>query len=186
MTKIWKKIAKTSWVIIQTLFITEYGVMDWFQTGNWWFCSFFLPFLPWYASWLASSVHNLPAKNQTWTSVQLVLPMNSTFNEEKRRFQLSGQDFCENESRPRIEQVFFYISVVRSSISSTLQHDSHFFKTSNSAWTILHFSSQMYNWEDDNAHSPPNTYCIFTHSHFTKWIQMNYHLPMYFLCLIRK
>lgn len=36
-----------------------------------------------------------------------------------------------------------------------------FFKTSNSAWTILHFSSQMYNWEDDNAHSPPNTYCIF-------------------------
>ena len=27
---------------------------------------------------------------------------------------------------------------------------------------------------------------FFTHSHFTKWIQMNYHLPMYFLCLIRK
>ena len=27
---------------------------------------------------------------------------------------------------------------------------------------------------------------FYTHSHFTKWIQMNYHLPMYFLCLIRK
>ena len=61
-----------------------------------------------------------------------------------------------------------------------------FFKTSNSAWTILHFSSQMYNWEDDNAHSPPNTYCIFYTFSLYKMNSNELPLANVFLCLIRK